>query len=308
MLLLLLSRISRVWLSATPQTGSPPGSPILGILQARTLKWVAISFSDAWKWNMKVKSLSCVRLLATPWTAAYEAPPSMGFARQEYWTGVPLPTSKRSQSYSFSSSHVWMWELDHKESSVLKKWCFWTVVLEKTLESPLDCKEIKKVNPKGDQPWIFMEYAEAETPILWPSDGKSWLIGKNPDAGEDWRQKEKETPEDAMVEWHHQLNRHEFEQAPGVGNGLGGLACCSPWGCKESDKTEKLNWNEEYILEKFKKIFHVKLNLEFQKQSARPWHFLSIPQVYFLYWLHSLFDSLRVVAKLLPGNWGLSDP
>ena len=184
MLLLLLSHVSHVWLCATPQTGSPAGSPVPGILQARTLVCVAFSFFNAWKWNMKVKSLCCVRLLATPWTAAYQAPPSMGFARQECWSGVPLPTSKRGQSYGFSSSHVWMWELDHKESSVLKNWCFWTVVLEKTLESPLDCKEIKKVNPKGNHPWIFMEYAKAETPILWPSDGKNWLIGKNPEIWE----------------------------------------------------------------------------------------------------------------------------
>ena len=106
-----------------------------------------------------------------------------------------------SQSYGFSSSHVWMWELDHKEGWVLKNWCFWTVVLEKTLESPLDCKEIQPVNPKGNQPWIFIGRtdAEAETPILWPPDEKTWLIGKDPDAGKDWGQKEKGTTEDEMV-------------------------------------------------------------------------------------------------------------
>ena len=118
-----------------------------------------------------------------------------------------------SQSYGFSSSHVWMWQLDYKESWVLKNWCFWTVVLEKTLESPLDCKEIKSVNPKRNQPWIFTGRtdAEAETPILWPPDAKNWLIWKDPDTGKDWRQEEKGTTEDEMVGWHHQLNGHEFE-------------------------------------------------------------------------------------------------
>ena len=116
------------------------------------------------------------------------------------------------QSYGFSSSHVWMWELDHKESWVPKNWCFWTVML-KTLESPLDCKEIKPVNPKGNQSWIFIGRidAEAETPILCPPDAKNWLIGKDPDAGKDWRQEEKGMTEDEMVGWHHWLNGHEFE-------------------------------------------------------------------------------------------------
>ena len=148
-----------------------------------------------------------------------------------------------NQSYAFSSSHVRMWELDHKEGWAPKNWCFWTVVLEKTLESPLDCKDIKSVNPKGNQPWIFTGriHAESEAPILWPPDAKNWLIGKYLDAEKDWRQKEKGMTEDnEMVGWHHQLSGHEFEQAPGVGDGQGGLACCSPWGCKESDTTEWL--------------------------------------------------------------------
>ena len=117
-----------------------------------------------------------------------------------------------SQSYGFSSSHVWMWDLDHKESWVLKNWCFWTVVLEKTLESPLDCTEIKPVNPKGNQSWIFIGRtdAEAEVPILWPPD-KSWFTRKDPDTGKDWRQEEKGTTEDEMVGWHHWLDGHEFE-------------------------------------------------------------------------------------------------
>ena len=137
-----------------------------------------------------------------------------------------------------------MWEL-YKESWLPKNWCFWTVVLERTLESPLDCKEIKPVNPKGNQSWIFIRRtdAEAETSILWPSDVKNWFIGKDPDAGKDWRQEEKGmTGWDGW--WHHQLNRHEFEQALGVGEWQGNLACCSPWVCKELDTTERPNWTE----------------------------------------------------------------
>jgi len=132
----------------------------------------------------------------------------------------------------------------YKESWVPKNWCFWTVVLEKTLESPFDCKNIKPVNPKGNQSWIFIGRtdAEAETPILWPPDVKNWLLGKDPKAGKDWRQEEKGTTEDEMVGCHHWLDGHQFEQALGVGDGQGSLACCSPWGCKESDRTERLNW------------------------------------------------------------------
>ena len=150
------------------------------------------------------------------------------------------------QGYGFSCGHVWMWELDCEESWVLKNWCFWTVVLEKTLESPLDCKEIQPVHPKGDQSWVFIggTEAEAETPILWLPHAKSWLIGKDPDAGRDWGQKEKGTTEDEMAGWHHRLDGHELEWAPRVGDGQGGLACCDSWGCKESDTTEWLNWTE----------------------------------------------------------------
>ena len=117
-----------------------------------------------------------------------------------------------SHSYGFSSSHVRMWELDYKWSLVQKNWCFWTVVLEKTLESSLDCKEIQPVHPKGNQFWIFVGRtdAEAETPILWPPDAKSWSIGKDPDAGKDWGQEEKGMTEDEMVGWNHQLNGLEF--------------------------------------------------------------------------------------------------
>ena len=154
-----------------------------------------------------------------------------------------------SQSYGFSSSHVWMWELDFKESWAPRNWCFWTAVLEKTHESPLDFKEIKLVNPKGNQSWIFIGRidAEAATSILWPPDVKNWLIGKDPDAGKDWRWKEKGTTEDEMVGWHHRLDGQEFEQAQGVGDGQGCLACCSPWGHKELDMTEWLNWTEPQL-------------------------------------------------------------
>ena len=154
-----------------------------------------------------------------------------------------------SQGYGFSSSHVWMWELDYKESWALKNWCFWTVVLEKTLESPLDYKEIQPVHPEGNQSWIFIGRTdvEAETPLLWPPDAKSWLTWKDLDAGKDWRPEEKGTIKDEMVGWHHQLNGHEFEWILGVGDGQGGLVCCSPWGPKESVTTERLNWTEGSI-------------------------------------------------------------
>ena len=149
-----------------------------------------------------------------------------------------------SQCSGFSGGHVWMWELDHKESWVTKNWCFWTVVLEKTLESPLDCKEIQLVHPKGDQSWVFIGRTdvEAEMPILWPPHEKSWLIWEDPDAGKDWRQEKKGMTEDNVVRWHHQLNGCGFGWTPGVGDGQGGLVCCGSWGRKESDTTEQLNW------------------------------------------------------------------
>ena len=241
------------------------------------------------KLHVGAQSLGRVQLFVAPWIVAHQAPLSMGFSRQEYWSGLPFPppgdlpnpgieptppaspalqedslplsyqgsqVNKYVNHYNlvlhfnstsgFSSSHVWMWELNHKKSWEMKKWCLWTVVLEKTLEGPLDCKEIKPVNSKGNQSWIFIGRtdAEAKAPILWPPDAKSWLIGKDPDAGKDWRQEEKGTTEDEVVGWHHRLNGHEFEQVPGVGDGQGSLACCSPWGCKESDMTEWLNWTE----------------------------------------------------------------
>ena len=140
-----------------------------------------------------------------------------------------------SQRYGFSSSHIWMWELDYKESWAPKNRCLWTVVLEKTLESPLDNEEIQPVHSKGNQSWIFTGRTDAD-------HVKNRLIGKDPDAGQDWRWEKKGMTEDEMDGWHHWLDEHEFEQAPGVGGGQGSLACCIPWACKELDMTEWLNW------------------------------------------------------------------
>ena len=137
-----------------------------------------------------------------------------------------------------------MWELDCEKGWAPKNWCFWTVVLERTPESPLDCKEIKPVCSKGNQSWIFIGRTDAETPILWPCDVKNWLVGKDPDSGKDWRREEKGMTEDEMVGWHHQCHGREFEQAPGDGEGQRSLLCCSPWDCKELDTTKQLNWTE----------------------------------------------------------------
>ena len=174
--------------------------------------------------------------MLAPWEKSYDQP-RQHIKKQRHYFANKGPSS---QSYGFSSSHIWMWELDYKESWVPKNWCFWTVLL-KTLESPLDCKEIKPVNPKGNQSWIFIirTGAEAETPVLWPPGGKNCPFGKDSNAGKDWKQEEKVMTEDEMVGWHHWLNGHEFERALGVGDGQGGLVC--PWGRKESDMTEQLN-------------------------------------------------------------------
>ena len=147
-----------------------------------------------------------------------------------------------NQSYGFSSSHVWMWELDYKESWAPKNWSFRTVVLEKTLESPLDCKEIQPVHPKGNQSWIFIGRTDtkAETPILWPPDAKNSLIGKDPDAGKDWRQEENGRQR-MMIGWHHRLNGYEFEQALGAGDRQESLVCFSSWGHKALDMTVQLS-------------------------------------------------------------------
>ena len=148
------------------------------------------------------------------------------------------------QSYGFSSNHVWMWELDHKESWAPNKWCFWTVVLEKTLESPLDCKESNQSWRKSTLNIHWKDWCWDEAPIFWPHDARSQLTGKDPDSGKDWRQEEKGTTEDEVVGWHHQLNV-QSEQASGDGEGQGSLAHCSPWGLKELDRTEQLTNNNK---------------------------------------------------------------
>ena len=180
--------------------------------------------------------------MLAPWKKSYDQPREH-IKKQRHYFANKGPSS---QGYSFSSSHVWMWELDCKESWALKNWYFWTMVLEKTLESPLDWKEIQPVHSEGDQSWVFIGRtdAEAETPILWPPDGKSWLVGRDPDAGRDWGQEEKGMTEDEMAEWHYRLDGCEFEWTPGVGDGQGGLACCDSYGHKVSDTTEQLNWTE----------------------------------------------------------------
>ena len=178
---------------------------------------------------------------ACSWKKSYDKPREHIERQRCYFANKCL----YSQSYGFSSGHVWMWELDCDETWAPKKWCFWTMMLEKTLESLLDCKDIKPVNPKGNQSSIFIGRTDvqAETPIFWPPDMKNWLIKKDPDARKDWRQEEKGTTEDKMVGCHHGLNGHELEQALGGGEGQGGLECCSPRGGKESDTTEWLNNN-----------------------------------------------------------------
>ena len=172
----------------------------------------------------------------------------MHVEKQRYYFANKGPSS---QGYGFSSGYVWLWELDCEESWVLKNWCFWTVVLEKTPESPLDCKEIQPVHSKGDQSWVFFgrNDAKAETPVLWPSHAKCWLIGKDHDAGKDLGQEEKGTAEDEMAGWHHRLDGHEFEWIPGVGNGQEGLVCCKSWGARVGhDWATELNWKDAVIL------------------------------------------------------------
>ena len=173
--------------------------------------------------------------MLTPWKESYDQP-RQHIKKQTHCFVNKGPSS---QGYGFSSGHVWMWKLDYKESWGPKNWCFWTVVLEKTLESPLDCKEVQLVHPKEDQSWVFIGRTdvEAETPILWPCDANNGLIWKDPDAGKYWGREE-------MVGWHHRLDAHGFVWTPGVGDGQGGLVCCVSWGHKESDMTEWLNWTD----------------------------------------------------------------
>ena len=168
--------------------------------------------------------------MLTPWKKSYDKY-GQCIKKQRHHFANEGPYS---QSYGFPSSHVWMWEMDHKEGWEPNNWCFWTAVLKKTLERPLDCKKIKPVNPKGNQSQIFIGRTDAgaEALILWPPDVKNWLIRKDSGTGKDLRQEEKGTTEDEMVRWHHWLNGHEFEQTLGNCEAKGSLACCSPWGCR----------------------------------------------------------------------------
>ena len=177
-----------------------------------------------------------------PWKKSYDQP-RQHIKKQRHYFANKGPSS---QGYGFSSSHVWIWELDYKESWALKNWCSWTVMLEKTLESPLDCKEIQAVHPKENQSWIFIGKtdAKAETPILWPPDAKNWPIGKDPDAGQDWRPEEKGMTEDEMVGWHHWLYRHEFEQILGVNDGQGSRCASVHEVSKSQTRLSELNWSE----------------------------------------------------------------
>ena len=197
-----------------------------------------------------------------------------------------------SRGYGFSSSHVWMWELNHKESWVLKNWCFWTVVLEKTLESPLDCKEIQPVHPKGEQSWVFIGRTdvEAETPILWPPHVKSWLIGKDPNAGKDWRQREKRVAEDKMAGDHHWFNEHQLGQTPGNSEGQGGLTYCSPQGCKELDPIQWLNNN--------KMNSETYYNQTFKRQTEKHWSIKREAKDH----IHGILN--KISSRLLMGNFG----
>ena len=176
--------------------------------------------------------------MLTPWKKSYDQP-RQHIKKQRHYFANKGPFS---QSYGFSSRHVWMWDLDYKESWVLKNWCFWTVVLEKTLESSLDHKEIQPVHPKWDQSWVFIGRTDvkAETPILWPPDVKNWLIWKDPDPGKDWRQEER--------------GQQRMRWLDGISDSMDmslELVCCDPWGRKELDMTERLNWTGFWIFTLF---------------------------------------------------------
>ena len=233
--------LSHVWL-CDPTDCSPPASSVYGISQARILEWVTVS---------------------SPWSSSppKDQPVSPAFL---HWWGLLLTTELLVRLLPLISKRRMLEILISKCCKKLRKdryllnsyWCFRTVVLENTLESPYNCKEIKPVHPKGDQSWIFIGRtdAEAETPILWPPDAKNWLREKDPDAGKDWRQEEKGMTEDEIVGWHHWHDGHEFEQALGAGEGQGILVCCSPCGHKDSDMTEltKLTWGNDFIYYKIK--------------------------------------------------------
>ena len=189
--------------------------------------------------------------MLTHWKESYDQP-GQHIKKQRHYFVNKGPSN---QGYGFPSGHVQVWKLDYKESWAPKNWCFWTVVLEKILESPLDYKEIQPVHPKGDQSCVFIGRTAAEAVLqLLQHFGhlmRSWVIGKDPDAGKDWGQEEKGTTEDEMVGWHHRLNGHGFGWTLGVGDEQGALVYCGSWGHKESDTTERLNWTEMENLRKF---------------------------------------------------------
>ena len=217
--------------------------------------------------------------MLAPWKESYDQP-RWHIKKQRYYFTNKCPSS---QGYSFSCGHVRMWELDCEESWVLKNWCFWTVVLEKTLESSSDCKEVQPVHPKGNQSWAFTGKTdvEAETPILWPPYGKSWLIWKDPDAGKDWKQEEKRTTEDEMVGWHHRLRNMSLSKLLELV--MDSLTCCCSWGRRELDSTEQLNWTE------------------------LTWIDLTYTDFYFLFLCHTIFmrlmSSKNQLCELL-NPWG----
>ena len=180
--------------------------------------------------------------MLAPWKKSYDQLRQHIKKQRHYFANKGL----YNQGYGFSSGHVWIWQLDYKKKLSTKELMLLNCGVGGDSWESLGLQEIQLVHPKGDQSWVFIGKTdvEAETPILWPPHVKSWLFGKDPDAGKDWRQEEKGTTEDEMAGWHHRLSGREFEWTPGVGDGQGGLACCSPWGLKESDRTEWLNWTE----------------------------------------------------------------
>ena len=191
-----------------------------------------------------------------------------------------------------------MWELVCEEGWAPKDWCFWTVVLEKTLESPLDCKEIQPVHSKRDQSWVFFgrNDAKAETPGLWPPHAKSWLIGKDPDAGRDWGQEEKGMTEDGMAGWHHLLHGHEFEWTSGVGDGQGGLAWWDSWGGKESDRTECLNWTAlNWTIERTTISEVCRGQWKYGVNSGRKWFYMPTTNI----WSAAEIKKLIIISILL---------
>ena len=231
---------------------SLPGFSAHRISQVRLLEWVAISFSrDLPNPGIEPGSLTLVGRFLTIWATreAHDKPRQCIKKQRRYFANK----GPSSQSYGFSSSHGQMWELDHEESWALTNWCFQIVVLENSLQSPLDCKEIKPVNPKGNQSWIFTgrSDAEAEAPVLWLPDAKSRLIRKEPDAGKDWRREEKGTTEDEMIGWHHCLSGHEFEQILGDCEGQGSLMCYSLWDCRVGHDLATYHHHHQAILQYF---------------------------------------------------------